>query len=321
MANKHLRIGSRGSDLALWQTNWVKDQLVARFTDLSVSIEIIKTTGDQALETPLSLIGGKGLFTKELEHALIHGKIDLAVHSLKDLPTELPTGLTLGAITEREDPRDVFIPHPLNPVKTLSGQVGKAIATGSLRRKSQLLNLNPTLKIVDLRGNLGTRFRKLDESDWGGMVLASAGVRRLGLEGRVGEYLSLEQMLPAVGQGALAIEVRVEDSMTGDVVAALNHPDTSAATLAERSLLKSLEGGCQVPIGAHAHVDPQSQLLRLRALVASLDGMTVVRAEHEGDPAKGNEIGRELAAKLLKQGAGRILDEIRSTGLMEREGW
>ncbi len=321
MRNKTLRIGSRGSDLALWQSTWVRDQLAHRFGDLTVSIGIIKTTGDRVLDTPLSDIGDKGLFTKELEHALLDGTIDLAVHSLKDLPTELPEGLTIGSITEREDVRDVFIPHPSNPVKTLSGQPeGTKIATGSLRRRSQLLNMYPGLTVVDLRGNLNTRFRKLDESDWGGMILASAGVRRLGLENRVGEYLSLEEMLPAVGQGALAIELRSNDEVTREIVGTLNHLNTMAATLAERSLLRKLEGGCQVPIGAHAHVNQQSQLLSLNALVASLDGTSMVRGKHQGNAERANEIGSELATMLLNAGAGKILEGIRASGVRGREG-
>jgi hydroxymethylbilane synthase len=213
-------IGSRGSELALWQAGWVQKALERRFSHLDVPIQIIKTKGDKVLDSPLSKIGDKGLFTREIELALLSGDIDIAVHSLKDLPTELPRGLTIGATCEREDVRDVFIPHPKNPIRTLLDQPkGARIATGSLRRKCQLLHARSDFQIIDIRGNLTTRLKKLDESDWAGMMLARAGVVRLGWEGRVGETLDADKILPAVGQGALGIEIREDDERVADVVA------------------------------------------------------------------------------------------------------
>ena len=210
--HKPLRIGSRGSELALWQAQYVASTLRQRFPGLDVSVHIIKTKGDKVLDAPLSKIGDKGLFTREIENALVFGEIDIAVHSLKDLPTELPQGLSLGAVPEREDVRDVFVPHLRNPVKSLLDQPEHAaIATGSLRRQSQLLHLRPDFRIQDIRGNLTTRMRKLDHSDWAGMILARAGLVRLGWEERIGETLDPQLFLPAVGQGALGIEVRSSD--------------------------------------------------------------------------------------------------------------
>jgi hydroxymethylbilane synthase len=317
MRNKVLRIGSRGSDLALWQAGWVKDQLDQLLPGLEVSVQVFKTTGDKLLESPLSTLGDKGLFTKELENALRDKEIDLAVHSLKDLPTNLPGGLCIGAVTRREDARDVFIPHPANPRKKLAEQAhGATIATGSLRRRSQLLNMFPSLVVVGLRGNLNTRFRKLAESDWAGMILASAGVRRLGMDRAIGDYLTLDIMLPAVGQGALAIEIREDDDKTRHLIAPLHHEETAQATDAERGLLRELEGGCQVPIGAYASV--AAGVLQLRAVVASLDGSRVVRGALDGDPAHGEEVGRTLAGQLLRDGAVTILQEIRSSGVPQK---
>jgi hydroxymethylbilane synthase len=315
MSRALLRLGTRGSALALWQARWVKTRLEELHGGLAVELAVIKTSGDRILDSPLSKIGDKGLFTREIEAALLAGEIDLAVHSLKDLPTELPEGLKIGAVTERADVRDAFIPHPANPRTNLRDQLQEArIATGSLRRKSQLAALRPDYSIVDIRGNLNTRLRKLEESDWAGMVLARAGVVRLGLESRIGETIPVELMLPAVGQGALAVEIRSDDAETGELISGLSDPGTERGTAAERSLLRSLEGGCQVPIGAFGRLalDEQGNArLHLDAMVGSLDGSRIVRGTVEGPPAEAELLGARLAEELLSRGAQAILSEIR----------
>jgi len=312
-----LRIGTRGSDLALWQARWVQGRLQQQ-AGLTVELTVIKTSGDKILDSPLSKIGDRGLFTREIESALIAGEIDCAVHSLKDLPTELPEGLEIGAVTERADVRDVFIPHPANPRTRLRDQLQEArIATGSLRRRSQLAALRPDYSIVDIRGNLNTRLRKLEESDWAGMVLARAGVVRLGLESRVGETIPVEVMLPAVGQGALGIETRADDREIRERIAGLAHADTERGTAAERALLRRLEGGCQIPIGAYGRIardDRGTSRLYLEALVGSLDGSKIVRGRVEGPPAEAEILGTQLAEELLSRGGQAILGEIRSEG-------
>ncbi len=315
MTANRVVIGSRGSELALWQANWVQRELHKRFPALEIPVEIIKTKGDKILDSPLSKIGDKGLFTREIEAALLAKEIDLAVHSLKDLPTELPDGLTIGAICEREDVRDVFIPHPNNSVKKLFDQPkGAKIATGSLRRKCQLLRLRPDLEIIDIRGNLNTRMKKLEESDWAGMMLARAGVIRLGWQDRIGETVDAEKILPAVGQGALGIEIRVGDERIAELVKTLHHYFTAQAALAERALLRKLEGGCQVPIGTFARIEKENgeSMLKLDAMVGSLDGKTVVRGKMHGAPSTAERIGEQLAETLLKGGADRILESIRA---------
>ena len=310
MATDIIRIGSRGSALALWQAHWVRDRLTQTFPSTSVEIVIIKTTGDRILDAPLSRIGDKGLFTREIERALLDGAIDLAVHSLKDLPTHLPDGLGLGAVTEREDVRDVFLPRPNAKERTLTGQpAGAVIATGSLRRTSQLLHRRPDLSVIDLRGNLNTRYQKLTGSTWGGMILARAGVVRLGWADRIGETLDPHVMLPAVGQGALGIEVRSKDRKIRKVVKCLHHEVTSQATTAERALLRALEGGCQVPIGTYARIE-KGELI-MDAMVGSLDGKQVVRGSQHAAPSEADALGRSLADDLLALGARAILEAIR----------
>ena len=288
-ATDSLVIGTRGSDLALWQAKWVQRALTERFSGLRVDVRVIKTKGDKILDSPLSTIGDKGLFTREIENALLKKEVDLAVHSLKDLPTELPGGLTIGAICEREDVRDVFIPHPQNAVRTLLDQPrGSSIATGSLRRKCQLLNIRPDLQVVDIRGNLNTRMRKLEESAWAGMILARAGVVRLGWENAIGETLDVKMMLPAVGQGALGIEIRTNDAKVESYVSKLNHDATACCARAERALLRRLEGGCQIPIGAFARVDgEEGDRIMLDAVVGSLDGRKMVRGSMRGASSEG----------------------------------
>ncbi len=305
-----ITIGSRGSALALWQTNWVKAELEKYFPLLQIDVELIKTTGDKILDSPLSKIGDKGLFTKELETALLDKRIDLAVHSLKDVPTKVPDGLWISAITEREDVRDVFVAPSGSKYNSLDNlPVGASVATGSLRRKCQLLNWRNDLQIIDIRGNLNTRFAKLDESDWAGMILACAGVVRLGWEKRITQILPLEKMLPAVGQGALGIETRTDEASVNEIVLKLNHRATEISTKGERALLRHLEGGCQIPIGAFGRIE--AGVFKLDALIGSLDGKRIVRDSIEGNPEDSEKLGIELAERLLKNGGDKILREIR----------
>jgi hydroxymethylbilane synthase len=307
---KSIFIGSRGSELALWQATWVKAELQKHFPKLQVEIKIIKTTGDIILDSSLSKIGDKGIFTKEIEHALLEGKIDLAVHSLKDLPTKLPDGLTIGAISTREDVRDVFIAHPKKKYKHFDNlPKGAVLATGSLRRKCQLLSWRPDLNIVNIRGNLNTRFQKLDGSNWDGMILARAGVLRLGLQERITEVLPVEKILPAVGQGALAIEIRTDDAKISTYLKPLASYATAIATLGERALLRFLEGGCQVPIGAYGRIENNE--LILDAMIGSLDGKRIVKGKIHGTPESSEQLGRQLAQTLFLSGGDKILEEIR----------
>jgi hydroxymethylbilane synthase len=315
MNPKTLRVGTRGSELALWQAHWVQQTLAGHFRQLECSVHVIKTRGDITLDSPLARIGDKALFTREIELALVAGDVDIAVHSLKDLPTELPEGLAIGAVCKREDVRDVFIPHPANALRKLMDQpVGAKVATGSLRRKCQLLNLRRDFEVVDIRGNLGTRLRKLEESDWAGIVLAKAGVKRLGLEEKIGETIDVETILPAVGQGALCVEMRQGDERIRRIVSVLNHMPTYYAVLAERSLLRRLEGGCQVPVGTYARIESGREgisHLVMDAVVGALDGKTVVRGKTHGDLEEAEAIGTHLAETLLAGGADRILETIR----------
>jgi hydroxymethylbilane synthase len=316
MTTRQIRIGSRGSELALWQARWVQARLTEIFPDQPCVIQIIRTKGDKILDAPLARIGDKGLFTREIEHALLADEIDLAVHSLKDLPTELPPGLALGAVTEREDVRDVFLPRPGSSVHRLQDlAAGAVVATGSLRRTCQLKAFRPDLQIVDIRGNLNTRYAKLSESAWAGMMLARAGVLRLGWADRIGEEIPLEVMLPAVGQGALGVETREGDDRIAGIVRALHHVPSAFGTAAERSLLRHLEGGCQIPIGAFGRVmrEGGTTMLQLDAMVGSLDGTTVIRGSIRGLPAEAEHLGVALAGQLLRDGARSVLDTIRRT--------
>lgn len=297
-----LVIASRGSQLALWQAHWVQGQLAALGHESR--IEIIKTTGDKITDVPLAKVGTKGLFTKEIEEALLDGRADLAVHSLKDLPTELPEGLVLAAVPPREDPRDAIVGRKLSELSA-----GAKVGTSSLRRAAQLRKARPDLVIESVRGNLDTRLRKLDEGQYDAIVLAAAGLRRLGWADRIAETLGPEVMCSAVGQGALAIETR-ESGAGFDAVRALDDADTHTAVLAEREVLGSLGGGCQVPIGAHARIEDGK--LFLLGLVASPDGSEVIRAEAEGPAADAGALGRALGAALLERGAKRILEAVYS---------
>jgi hydroxymethylbilane synthase len=292
-----LVIASRGSQLALWQARWVESQLTAAGHECR--IEIIKTTGDKITDVPLAKVGGKGLFTKEIEEALLDGRAQLAVHSLKDLPTELPEGLVLAAVPERQDPCDAVIGRKLDELPH-----GAKVGTSSLRRSAQLRSLRPDLMIESVRGNLDTRLRKLDEGQYDAILLAAAGLKRLGWGERIAEILPPSVMCPAVGQGALAIE-----TCAGfDLPPVLDHKDTHTAVLAERAVLHALGGGCQVPIGAHATVTDDR--LHLQAIVAAPDGSQVIRAQSEGAASQAAELGTALAAELLGKGARQLLDSI-----------
>lgn len=313
MTADRIVIGSRGSELALWQANFVKSQLSFLVPSLTIEIKIIKTLGDKILDSPLSKIGDKGLFIKEIEKALLDERIDLAIHSLKDVPTRLADRLQLAAITKREDVRDVFLSHPLKQHATLNAlPPNAAIATGSLRRKCQLLHLRPDLKIVDIRGNLNSRLAKLDQSEWDGMILAQAGIARLQMEDRITEILSTDIMLPAVGQGALAIEARDGDKRIFDLVRKLHDNQTAIAVRGERSLLRHLEGGCQIPIGTFGRQEKGK--FRLDAMIGSLDGTGIVKGHIVGRPSDSESLGVQLAEQLLDSGGREILEEIRAHG-------
>lgn len=305
MAENFFRIGSRGSQLALWQADWVKTAL-ERAHGAKVAIQIIKTTGDKITDVPLAKVGTKGLFTKEIEEALLAGSIDLAVHSLKDLPTELPDGLVIGAVSEREDARDALATREAANFAALPR--GARIGTSSLRRQAQLKAARPDLEILPLRGNLDTRLRKLDKGNYDAVVLAAAGLKRLGQAHRVAEYFAPDIICPAIGQGALGIEIRANDPRTAAAICFLDHAGTRSATAAERALLRRLGGGCQVPIAAYGEV--AGDRLRLIGLVISLDGRAVVRGEAEGEPARAEEVGMRLAEELLARGADRILKSL-----------
>jgi hydroxymethylbilane synthase len=303
-----LIIGSRGSKLALWQAEWVRSALSALSAQLEVHIAIIKTSGDVLKDAPLSVIGGQGVFTREIEEALLDGRIDLAVHSLKDLPTVLPAGLAIAAITEREDARDalvlrsdLFIEHP--SIRGLPE--GAVVGTSSPRRLAQLKHLRTDLCIRELRGNVDTRLRKLDAGDYDAVILASAGLRRLGFSERISAAIATKELLPAVSQGALGLETRAGDARTIELLAPLDHAPTRLACTAERALLRGLGGGCQLPIAAHATVSGDS--LRLEGLTAALSGEPVIRDELEGAASDAIEIGERLAARLLERGARSLL--------------
>jgi hydroxymethylbilane synthase len=301
-----LKIGTRGSQLALFQANWVKDQLSHAHPDLKVTLVKIKTTGDKIQDVPLAKIGGKGLFVKEIEESLLQKKIDLAVHSIKDVPTEFPKGLHLSVITKREDPRDVFISRDGRTLKDLPQ--GAKIGTSSLRRQAQLLHFRNDLELIPLRGNLDTRLKKLRTMNLDAVVLALAGLRRLDLEERITEIISTDISLPAIGQGALGIETRMDDKEVEGQIRFLNDRDSSIAVTAERAFLKKLEGGCQVPLAAYAR--PVGTGLRVDGLVGSIDGKRLIRHHVEGPIENAESLGIELAETLLGKGAKEILDEV-----------
>jgi hydroxymethylbilane synthase len=312
-----LIIGSRGSKLALWQAHWVRDRLIS--AGYEIGIRIIKTTGDKlqavapgeplpaSMAQTVAEAGSKGLFIKEIEEALLASEIDVAVHSLKDLPTVQPAGLALGAVPQREDARDVFIARDGRSLENLPP--GARVATSSLRRQTQLRALRSDLVYVAMRGNLDTRLRKLERSDCEALVLAAAGVHRLALSEHITSYFSFDQMCPAVGQGALGIEIRSDDPRARDAVARLDHPATHQAVRAERAVLRRLGGGCQVPIAAHAVVKDGD--LQLQGLVANLNGTKLIHAQAKGLASDAEALGDTVAEELLRQGAREILDTIK----------
>jgi hydroxymethylbilane synthase len=300
---RRIRIGTRGSRLALIQTQSIADAILAKHPGAGVDIEILQTQGDRVLDRPLAAIGDAGVFVKEIETALLEERVDLAVHSMKDLPSRLTPELALAATTERVDPRDVLVAKSASSLETLPE--GGTVATGSLRRRSQLLALRPDLTVEDLRGNVPTRLEKLDRSTWDGILLAGAGLERLGLRDRIRAYVPIEVMLPAVGQGALALETRASDRELLEALSFLDHAPTKLAVVAERSLLARLEGGCRVPIAGFAEVRGSS--LHLRGYVGAVDGSRFLRREIRGDIARAEALGVELAESMLAAGADAIV--------------
>ncbi len=303
-----LVIGTRGSQLALWQARWVQQALENRHPDLTTELVIIKTKGDKILDVPLARVGGKGLFVTEIEDALREGRIDLAVHSMKDMPARIPGDLCIGAVPVRETPEDVFISHSGRGFKEMAP--GAVIGTSSLRRAAQLRAARPDIKIRTIRGNLDTRLKKLDAKAYDAIVLAAAGVKRLQLTHRITEYLNLDVMLPAVGQGALCIETRRYDPPVVPLVAALNDPDTHTAITAERAFLNRLDGSCQTPVAAYARVE--NNLINMTGMVAGLDGHRRFEAAMSGPPETAEQMGIRLAEQLLGQGAREILDTLKA---------
>lgn len=310
-----LRLGTRGSLLALWQARHVKARLESAHPQLTVHLQTLHTTGDRITDVPLSKIGDKGLFTKELDNAIIDGHVDLAVHSLKDVPTRLADGLVLAAVGEREDPCDAYLPATGRASTLMELPPGSKVGTSSLRRRAQLLHFRHDLRVEDLRGNLDTRLNRLGEGRYDAILLALAGIRRLGWEDRVAERLAPPDWLPAVGQGALAITTRAGDEITAALVRELDHPDTQCTTAAERAFLRALEGGCQIPIGALAVVDGDD--IVLDGFVASIDGADYIRGQVRGPRSEPDGVGRALADQLLGRGAGEVLRKVREGSMTE----
>jgi hydroxymethylbilane synthase len=312
--NNPIKIGTRGSKLALWQANWVKSVLEKKFPPTPVQLVIIKTQGDKILDVPLAKVGGKGLFVKEIEQALLTGQIDIAVHSMKDMPAYIPEGLCIGAIPERENPADVFISRNGTGFSELAA--GSVIGTSSLRRGAQLRHARPDIVIQSIRGNLDTRLKKLESENFDALVLAAAGVKRLNLENKITEYLDPGFMLPAIGQGALCIETREDDAVVGPLVTSLDHASTRAVVAGERAFLNRLEGGCQVPIAGHGRISENQ--FTLTGLVAEIDGTRVIKGEKTGPLDSPETIGIDLAEELLAGGADKILEKLKS---MAPEGY
>ena len=303
-----LTIGTRGSKLALWQADWVKARLQDLHPDLTVRLEVIKTRGDKILDVPLAKVGGKGLFVKEIEEALLDGRVDLAVHSMKDMPAEIPSGLIIGPVPDREDPRDVLVSRGNRILDELPQ--GCRVGTSSLRRAAQLRRLRPDIHVVPLRGNLETRLRKLDQGQMAATILAAAGIRRMGYQERIAEAFDPRRMLPAVAQGALCIEMRQNDPDVKSLVAPLNHEKTRTVVMGERAFLNRLQGGCQVPIAGHGSID--NDIFTLTGLVADLDGKSVIQETTSGPADQAEAMGTALADKLIKAGARKILDALQN---------
>jgi len=316
-----LRIGTRGSPLALWQANWVRKRLLQAYPHVRVSLIRIKTKGDRLTDVNLATMGGKALFVKEIEEGLLGGRIDLAVHSMKDVPIQLPQGLHIRFITRREDPRDVLISKEHRTLDELPS--GAKIGTSSLRRRAQLLSYRPDFHIIPLRGNVDTRMRKLGTTDLDAIVLAAAGVKRMQLEGRISQFISPEVCLPAIGQGALGIETRIADDKVNQYLSIIDHEATHMSIMAERAFLRRLEGGCQVPIGAWGSV-MDGETLTLKGFVGDLDGRKLIKGGIDGEMGKAQEIGMALAESLLSGGADEILRGLYGkeiSGVDGRGGW
>lgn len=301
-----LRIATRKSPLALWQAEHVRERMLALYPGLQVELVTLSTQGDRILDSPLAKIGGKGLFVKELEQGMLNGRADIAVHSMKDVPAGFPEGLGLGAVLEREDPRDAFVSNEYASIDDLPEAA--RVGTSSLRRQCQLRARRPDLEILDLRGNVGTRLAKLDNGEYDAIVLACAGLKRLGLVERITVALAAEQMLPAISQGVIGIECRVDDARTHALIAPLQHPETALRTLAERSLNATLAGGCQAPVAGYAEL--HADQLELRGLVGWPDGHEIIHGQISGPAEDAGALGRELAEDLLARGARTILDAL-----------
>ncbi len=306
MPDSKLHIATRKSPLALWQANYVRDALLARNPGLDIELLTMTTQGDKILDTPLAKVGGKGLFVKELETGMLEGRADLAVHSMKDVPVEFPDGLGLAAILPREDPRDALISNNYSCIDELPK--GARVGTSSLRRQCQLNARRPDLKILDLRGNVNTRLKKLDDGDYDAILLAAAGVKRMGWEERITELLAPEQFLPAIGQGAIGIEIRADDDRVRTLVGELNDRQTAVRVTAERALNEALQGGCQVPIAGYSEIS--HGVILLRALVGRPDGSELVQGVISGKPEDAAELGRVLAEDMLSRGAREILADV-----------
>ncbi|HFQ14653.1 MAG TPA: hydroxymethylbilane synthase [Gammaproteobacteria bacterium] len=298
-----LRIATRKSQLALWQAEYVRDMLTLHYPDLTVELVTMSTQGDKILDTPLAKVGGKGLFVKELERSLLDEETDIAVHSMKDVPVELPAGLHLAAICPREDPRDAFVSNHHASLDELPE--GARLGTSSLRRQCQLAALRPDLEIVDLRGNVNTRLQKLDDGEYDAIILAAAGLKRLQFENRITAFLATDTSLPAIGQGAVGIECRRDDERVNELLAPLNDPDTATRVAAERAMNQRLQGGCQVPIAGYAELE--HGVILLRGLVGRVDGSEIIRGEIAGPPEDAAHLGQVLAEDLLARGADDIL--------------
>jgi len=301
-----LRIGTRGSKLALTQSQWVKEKVEAKYPGVHVELVRIKTTGDKILDAPLSKVGGKGLFVKEIEEALIDKRVDLAVHSMKDVPAELPDALMLSTFPEREDPRDALIAKGERTLDQLPQEA--KVGTSSLRRAAQLLHMRPDLNLIPLRGNVDTRLRKLESEGLNAIILAAAGLKRLGFEKHITQIIPSDQVLPAIGQGALGLEIRREDKQTLKLIDFLNHESTEVTVRAERAFLKKLEGGCQVPIAGFATLENDN--VNFTGMVAELDGTRLIKDNITGEKDQAEELGITLAERLLDAGAGEILERV-----------
>ncbi|BAX51537.1 Porphobilinogen deaminase [Photobacterium damselae subsp. piscicida] len=306
MSHTPIRIATRKSPLAMWQAEFVKAELEKAHPGLVVELVPMVTKGDVVLDTPLAKVGGKGLFVKELEVAMLEGRADIAVHSMKDVPVEFPQGLGLVTICEREDPRDAFVSNRYNSLEELPQ--GSIVGTSSLRRQCQLRSQRPDLIVKDLRGNVNTRLRKLDDGEYDAIILACAGLKRLKMDARIRAAIAPETSLPAVGQGAVGIECRLDDTRVRDLLAALNHQETATRVLCERAMNNRLQGGCQVPIGSYAEL--QGDQIWLRALVGEPDGSQIVRGEISGSANDAEALGTQLAEQLLADGAKPILERL-----------